>query len=135
MKKYHLISRVAIYILSIVLFCFGIFHFRHPFELLVYVPPYFPGGIIWVKVIGVTFMLLAIAFATNRMVKLAAYVLAFMLLMFILLVHLPNLFNSGNEESYMIAMTNLLKDSAIFGFALHIAASAHGQKLDWSGDD
>ncbi|ANH84078.1 hypothetical protein A8C56_19855 [Niabella ginsenosidivorans] len=123
------------YLLAAVLFAFGIFHFLHPRELLVAVPTFLPGGIIWVKLVGAAFILVSISFVTNRMVKLAAYLLALLLLIFILTVHLPNWINSGNEESTMMAMTNLLKDTAIFGFALHIAASAHHQRLDLTDDD
>ncbi|HEX7755683.1 MAG TPA: hypothetical protein VF421_10080 [Niabella sp.] len=135
MKSYHIVSRIAIYLLAGVLFVFGIFHFLHPRELLVAVPTFLPGGIVWVKLVGAAFILVSISFVTNRMVKLAAYLLAFLLLIFILTVHLPNWINSGNEESTMMAMTNLLKDTAIFGFALHIAASAHHQRFDLTDDD
>ena len=135
MNKYHVIARIAIYLLAAVLLGFGIFHFVHPRELLVAVPSFLPGGIFWVKLVGIAFILVAIAFASNRMVKTAAYVLAVMLLSFILMVHLPNLLDAGNPDSQRMAMTNLLKDTAIFGFALYIAASARGQKINWEGDD
>ena len=48
MKNLHIISRIAIYLLALVLFAFGIFHFLYPRDLLVYVPQILPGGIIWV---------------------------------------------------------------------------------------
>ena len=52
MKHYHIISRVAIYLLSVVLIAFGIFHFMYPRDLLVYVPPSLIGGIKWAYVVG-----------------------------------------------------------------------------------
>ena len=76
MKQHHIVSRIAIYLLSVVLFTFGLFHFLHPRDLLVYVPAFVPGGIWWVYFVGAAFMLMAISFLTNRMVKVAADLLA-----------------------------------------------------------
>lgn len=135
MKQYHIISRIAIYLLSIVLFVFGVFHFLHPHDLLVYVPSFIPGGIIWVYFVGAAFILVAISFLTNRMVKLSGYVLAILLILFILSIHLPNYLNAGDKEMEQIALINLLKDTAIVGFALHIAAGAHHQKLHLEDSD
>jgi putative oxidoreductase len=135
MKQYHIISRIAIYLLSVVLFAFGIFHFLHPRDLLVYVPNFMPGGIIWVKFVGAAFILVAISFLTNRMVKLAGYVLAVLLIIFILSIHIPNYLNAGGKEEKQSALINILKDTAIVGFALHIAAGAHHQKLHLEDSD
>ncbi len=66
-------------------------------------PSFLPGGIIWVYVVGVAFILAALSFVFNKQVKLAAWLLAIMLFIFVLMVHIPN---------YMDA------------FALHIASNA-----------
>jgi hypothetical protein len=52
----HIISRVAIYILAIVMIVFGIQHFLHPYDLLVKVPDFLPGGIVWVYLVGTAFI-------------------------------------------------------------------------------
>jgi uncharacterized membrane protein len=65
--KDHAISRTAIIILSIVMIVFGIFHFLQPKSLLSYVPPYLPGGIVWVYVVGIAFILAAVAFILNKL--------------------------------------------------------------------
>ncbi|MEO6546550.1 MAG: hypothetical protein ABIN94_01070 [Ferruginibacter sp.] len=135
MKQYHIVSRIAIYLLSVVLFAFGVFHFLHPHDLLVFVPSFIPGGIIWVYVVGAAFILVALSFLTNKMVKLAGYVLAILLIMFILSIHIPNYLNAGDKEMRQMALINLLKDTAIVGFALHIAAGAHHQKLHLEDSD
>ncbi len=135
MKQYHIISRIAIYLLSIVLFAFGVFHFLHPRDLLVFLPEFMPGGIIWVYFVGAAFILVALSFLTNKMVKLAGYLLAVLLIIFILTIHLPNYLNAGDKEMKQIALINLLKDTAIVGFALHIAAGAHHQKLHLEDSD
>ncbi len=120
----HTISRLAIYILAIVMIVFGINHFINPQSYLIFVPSYLPGGIIWVYIAGVAFILAAIAFIVRRMVELAAYLLAAMLLIFVLTIHVPNYMNAGDQDMKQLALVNLLKDLALSAFALHIASNA-----------
>ena len=127
MKHYHIISRVAIYLLSVVLIIFGIIHFTNPRDLLVFVPPSLPGGITWVYTLGSVFIICGLSFLTNQFVKFTGYLLAVLLLTYILIIHLPNYRNAGDPEARQLALINMLKDLAIMGFALHIAAGAHHQ--------
>ncbi len=120
----HTVSRIAIYILSIVMIAFGIYHFLHPKNLIVYVPDFIPGGLAWIYIVGAAFILAAIAFIINWQARLAGYLLAIMLFCFILTVHLPNYLNAGEAEMRQVAFVNLLKDMALAAFALHIAANA-----------
>jgi uncharacterized membrane protein len=120
----HAISRTAIYILSIVMIVFGINHFLHPKDMLLFVPAFVPGGIIWVYIVGIAFILAALAFIINRQVKLAAYFLAALLFIFVLTIHLPNFLHAGDKDMQQLAFINLLKDSALAAFALHIASNA-----------
>jgi uncharacterized membrane protein len=126
----RIISKVAIYLLAIVMIRFGIYHFQHPRNMLVFVPENIPGGIAWVYVVGVAFILAAIAFITNKFVKLAGYLLALLLIVFVLTIHLPNFNQAGDPDQRQNALINLLKDLALAAFALHIAGSAdsHGVK-------
>jgi uncharacterized membrane protein len=135
MKQYHIVSRIAIYLLAVVMIFFGIFHFLNARDLVVFVPDFIPGGIVWAYFVGAAFILVGIAFITNRMVKLAGYVLASMLVIFILIIHIPNYLYAGDKEMRSMALINLLKDTAIAGFALHIAAGAHHQKLHLEESD
>lgn len=135
MKHYHIVSRVAIYMLSIVLIIFGIFHFMYPYDLLVYVPDFLPGGIRWAYVVGAAFVLVGISFVTNQYVKFTSYLLAILLVIFILTIHVPNALNAGAPEMRQWALINILKDTAIVGFALHIGAGAHHQHLHFEDND
>jgi uncharacterized membrane protein len=120
----HTISRIAIYLLSFVMIVFGINHFRNPHSYLIYVPNYLPGGIVWVYIVGIAFILAAVAFVVKRAVKVAAYLLAAMLLLFVLTIHIPNYLNAGAVDMQQLAFVNLLKDTALAAFALHIASNA-----------
>lgn len=125
----HIVSRIAIYILAIVMIVFGIQHFRHPYDLLVTVPDFLPGGIVWVYVVGVAFILAALSFMTNIWVRTSAYLLALLLFSFVIFVHLPNYRNTADLELQRQALTNLLKDSALAAFALYIASNARHQRI------
>jgi uncharacterized membrane protein len=135
MKQYHFISRASIYILALVLIAFGAFHIMNPYDLFVYVPEFLPGGVTWVYVTGGALILVGLSFLTNKYVKLTSYVLAALILVVILFIHLPNAMNAGVPEMRRLALLNLIKDAAIFGFALHIAASAHQQHLHFEESD
>ena len=120
----HTISRIAIYILSVVMIAFGIYHFQHPKNLLIYMPQFIPGGLAWIYIVGSAFILAAIAFIINRAARLAGYLLAILLFCFVLTIHLPNYLHAGDAEMRQLALINLLKDTALGAFALHIAANA-----------
>jgi uncharacterized membrane protein len=126
----RIISRIAIYLLSAIMIIFGIYHFQHPHELLVFVPSDIPIGINWVYIVGVAFILAAISFITNKWVKVAAYLLAALLIVFVLIIHVPNFRQAGDAQMRQAAFINILKDLALAAFALHIAGSAdsHGVK-------
>lgn len=122
--KDNIISRIAVIVLAIVMGVFGIYHFQHAREMIVFVPNFLPGGIIWVYVVGAAFILVAIALIAHRYVKIAGYLLAILLVFFVLTIHLPNWLNSGDPEMRQMSLTNLLKDLAIAAFAAYVASNA-----------
>ncbi|TMI94804.1 MAG: hypothetical protein E6H08_08100 [Bacteroidetes bacterium] len=130
MKK-HIVSHIAIYILSVVMIIFGIYHFKNPRAMMEYVPANLPNPILWVKVVGAAFILAAVSFIFNKYVKIAAYLLALMLFIFAFFIHGEIYTNAGTEEVKVNALINILKDTALAAFALHIAGSAdsHGMKF------
>jgi uncharacterized membrane protein YiaA len=95
----------------------------------VYLPPNLLGNIWLPYVVGAAFMLVGLSFLTNQYVKFTGYFLAVMLGLFIVGIHLPNYLNSGDEEMRHLALMNMLKDTALMGFSIHIAAGAHHQHL------
>lgn len=126
----RLISKIAIWILSIVMIRFGIYHFQEPQRLMEYVPGNLPGGINSVYVVGAVYILAAIAFITNKFVKIVAYLLAVLIVASVLMIHLPIYNEAGSADVRQQALIAILKDLAIAAFALHIAGSAdsHGVK-------
>lgn len=122
--KESIISRVAVIILAIVLAIFGVYHFKNARDMIGFLPDFLPGGIYWVYLVGVAFILVAIALFAHKMVKAAGYMLAIMLFIFVLTIHLPNAINAGDPIERQNATTNVLKDLAIAAFAMYIASNA-----------
>lgn len=125
----HIISRIAIYLLAIVMIIFGIEHFRNPEDLIVVVPQFLPNSMIWVYIVGAAFILAAISFMTNILVRVAAYLLALLLFIFVFAIHLPNYLNTADEALQRQSFVNLLKDTALAAFALYIASNARHQRI------
>lgn len=121
---HHTVSRVSVIILGIVMMAFGLYHFFKPQTLLVYVPEFLPGGILWVYVVGLAFILAAIAFIAHKRVQLAGYLLALLLIVFVLSIHFPNYLHAGDSDMKQMAFVNLLKDTALAAFAMYIASNA-----------
>ncbi len=119
-----IVSRISVIILGIVMIVFGVYHFMAPQALMGYVPDFLPGGIIWVYFAGAAFILAAIAFITHKQVKLAGYLLALLLLIFVLTIHLPNVLHAGSTDMKQAEFVNLLKDTALAAFALYIGSNA-----------
>src|SRR5690242_14166677 len=94
----HLVSRIAISLLAIVMIAFGIYHFMRPENMVIYVPEFLPGGMLWVYIVGIAFILAGLSFITNIQVRLAGYLLFFLLMIFVLSIHLPNYLHSGSKE-------------------------------------
>jgi hypothetical protein len=135
MKHYHIVSRIAIYLLSVVLIAFGIFSYYYPHDLLVYVPVSLPGGINLAYIVGAGFILVGLSFLTNQYVKFTGYIFAGLLLIFILAIHVPNYLHAGAKDMQKLALINILKDTTIMAFALHIAAGAHHQHFHLEESD
>lgn len=120
----HTVSRIAVTILGIVMIVFGLYHFFRPQTLIVYVPEFIPGGIVWVYVVGLAFILAGIAFIMHKRVKIAGYSLAILLFIFVIAVHFPNYLNAGDSDMKQMAFVSLLKDTALAAFAMYIASNA-----------
>ncbi|MGC4100599.1 hypothetical protein [Ferruginibacter sp.] len=109
-------SRVAGIIYALSIGTFGVLHFMNAEEMKSGVPDYIPGGIVWIYITGACLILAAIAIIINKATRLACYLLAAMLLIFVFTIHLKHLMN-GN-------FTNVLKDTAMAMAAVLVGNNA-----------
>lgn len=105
MKKF-IPTRLAEIVFALIMGYFGAFHLRYGAGMQG-VPEYMPGSPkIWVYTVGVGFALAAIAILLNTFKTLACYLLAAMLMVFIITLHVPQVIKDGN-------LYQLLKDAGL----------------------
>lgn len=120
----HTISRTAVIILGVIMILFGAFHFMRPDNLIVFVPDFLPGKKLLVYLVGVAFILAGLAFIAHKQVQIAGYVLAALLILFVLTIHIPNYVGAGDADMKSMAFVNILKDTALAAFAMYIGSEA-----------
>jgi uncharacterized membrane protein len=119
----HLLPSAGI-IFGIPWIVFGIQHFMYADFVSGLVPAYMPVRIFWAYLTGVAMIAAGISFIIRRQVRLAAFLLGCMLLLFILMLH--TLLLSGEPQVGM-HWTRALQDTAIMGaaFGLCLIYSPH----------
>ncbi|AWO02250.1 DoxX family protein [Chitinophaga alhagiae] len=112
--RFNIPTQAAVVLYALIWACFGINHLINAKEIVSMVPV--PGGVFWIYFTGVAMLLAAIAIIFNIQARLAGYLLALMLLVFIFTIHVPGLIN-GN----LMAPVNILKDLGLLCGAIIIA--------------
>lgn len=109
MIKNYIPSNVARMVFAATMALFGVFHFLGAKGMAGMVPAYlgFLPAEIWVYLTGLGLLAAAAAFILDQKVKLAGYLLALMLVLFVLMLHVPCL---GDQEKGQMAMLMMLKD-------------------------
>jgi putative oxidoreductase len=97
---------------------FGINHFIMKDFYMGELTSFIPFGGYMILLTGVILILTSLSILTKKYIKISTLTLAFMLLLFIATIHIPQLFD---EEKKMIAMIALLKDISLMGGSLMIA--------------
>jgi len=100
---------------------FGILGLNHFFMKDYYlgmVTSFIPGSGYTILVVGIILILVSVSIILNKYIRTACITLAILLALFILTIHIPNIFVKENST---IAMIDLMKDTALLGGALLIA--------------
>lgn len=121
MKNLGMIGKIMF---AIPFLAFGVFHLTGADKMAGMIPAYLPGGVLWVYVSGVALVLAAISILTGKNTKLASMLAGVMLILFVLMLHLPNLSNADPMMAQM-AMSGLLKDIGLAGAAFMLSANSH----------
>jgi putative oxidoreductase len=111
-------SKIAEIIFALIIGYFGVMHFQNAGMMKGMVPSYMPGGgEIWVYVTGGALILAALAIITGMQKTLACYLLAALMLVFVVTLHVKN-FDTNPS--------GLLKDTAIAMAAILIGNGSKG---------
>lgn len=114
------------YLFAIPFLIFGIFHFMSAGDMAAMAPF---GGEIIVYITGVCLILASISIIIGKYDKLAAVLLALMILLFALLVHGRSMMNAGDDMAKAMSMSAMLKDLVIVGAALIYAKIAKDNSI------
>lgn len=112
------ISTIPRWLYAITFGGFGLMHLTMGNDLTGYVPDFLPGDVFWVYLTGAAMIAASISFIIEKKVRLAALLIALMLLIFILTVHIPHYVAS---DKALENLTGLFLDLAIAGGALLLA--------------
>ncbi len=110
------------YLLLLFLLGFGVKHLMDGAELAGEVPPFFPGGIVWIYFTGIAMLLAVVSGFIGKWDKLAFTLAGLMILIFAMTIHLRGVAEGGNLR----ALFNLLKDIGLAG-ACWMYASAYAR--------
>lgn len=94
---------------------FGFNHLATGANMAAFVPSFIPGGVFWIYLTGLGLIASAISLVINVQTKLAMLLLAFMLLVFVLTIHLPGVFNPATAQA---SIMGAFKDLSLVGAAL-----------------
>lgn len=114
----HTTGVVARIFYGLPMIAFGSFHFMQPQQMAGTVPEWLLAPVFWVYLTGVALMAAGVSIITRYAVRTASMLLALLLLTFVATIHVPGLLG---EQATQLAMTNLLKDTALAGGALMAA--------------
>lgn len=107
---------------------FGVNHFIN-WELMadIYIS-YIPIGVFTSIITGIVMVLVSLSLIFKKYITLNCLILAILLFIFIVTIHIPQLFSDDNVM-VMMALTHLLKDMSLMGGALLIAGLSSDQLL------
>ena len=113
------LTKLGRFLLALPMAMFGVIHFMAADNMAGMVP--LPGGAIWVYITGVALIVAAVSIIIQKKARLAATLLAILLLIFVFTIHLPGVLAGG--DGGQMSMMSLLKDLAIAGGALIFAGT------------
>lgn len=108
------ISVIGKYLFAIPMIIFGLFHFLNATAMAGMVP--IPGGVFWIYLTGTALIIAGISIIIQKLDDWSSFLLAVLLLIFVLTIHLPGVLAGG--EMAQMYITNLLKDLALAGGSL-----------------
>jgi len=102
---------------------FGADHFVAAKFVAMIVPSWIPGHLFWAYFVGFALIAAALSLATSIRWRLAAALLGIMIFIFVLTIHIPNLFAAPHDKT---RLTILLRDLSLSAGALAFAALQTG---------
>lgn len=117
-----LTSTISRFIFAIPFGIFGLMHFMNGSEMAsTMVPAWMPLKIVLVYLTGLALVAACISIIIQKHTRLACVLLGAMLLIFVLTIWIPGVVGAADESQMAMAMSMLLKDTALAGGAWILA--------------
>ncbi len=123
MKNLTLVGRI---LFALPFGIIGLNHFLFKDIFLGMMSSFIPGGAYTIFLTGAILILASISIILNKYIKISCYILAGLLLIFILTIHIPNLVNCYTP----LVFIELLKDLGLMGGAIMIAQYYNTPKVE-----
>ncbi len=104
---------------------FGVNHLISGSQMAGYVPAYVPGGVFWIYFTGLAMLAAGVSIIILKLAELASLLLGILVLIFIVTMHLPGVFN---PDTMMMSLMNLMKDLSMVGAAFYISGTLSSKK-------
>jgi putative oxidoreductase len=91
------------------------------------VSSFIPSGGYTVIMVGIALIAASISIIAKKFIKISCLLLALLLLVFIITIHVPGLFDPDHAKS-SVALIELLKDTALMGGSVFIAGIYGNEK-------
>ena len=115
------IIKLGKYLFAIPFIVFSLFHFMGASDMAAMAP----GGVVMVYISGIAMLAAGVSIIIGKYDKLAAVLLALLLIIYIVTIHIPGIMGAGDDAMAMqMSMGGLLKDLALAGGALMYAGMA-----------
>jgi len=108
---------------AIPLAVFGAEHFALGNSMIGLVPPYMPGRLSWIYIVGVALIIASLSIATRIQVRWSGLLFAMMMFLFVAMIHLPGAIKSGDR----IIWTIVIREMSFGGGGLVLAGIALGR--------
>ena len=120
------IIKLGKYLFAIPFIVFSLFHFMGASDMAAMAP----GGVVMVYISGVAMLAAGVSIIIGKYDKLAAVLLALLLIIYIVTIHIPGLMGAGDDAMAMqMSMGGLLKDLGLAGGALMYASMAKDNSI------
>jgi len=124
MKNLSTVGRI---LFAIPFAIFGLNHFLFLDFYIGTVSSFIPLGPYTVILTGVFLIMASLSIIFNKYIKVSTILLSILLLIFILTIHIPGLFD---PEKWKFAFIELLKDTSLLGGSLMIAGMMHEKEKE-----
>jgi uncharacterized membrane protein len=108
---------------------FAVLGLNHFFFLDYYIgnlSSFIPLGPYTVMLTGIFLIMASISIIINKYVEISTILLAILLLIFIVSIHIPGLFN---PQTWRVAFIELLKDTSLMGGSIMMAGMVHEKRI------